>query len=337
MKESKKIYIVSVSLILLFELVFLYYIKYSNQDLTLSDFSLINVGNIFNLAVILIMILGIIIYLRRRQSKTNLITTMVLISLAALFFAFFSTITKFPTGGLYILGAEGDKLFDAIVLTGYHFILFTFLSVIWLKVFRSERKILIRSLINSAIIIFVFLGSTYIFILEKEYSTVDWKLEKNQKNIAVVLGAAVWSDNQPSPSLSRRIERAVELYKKGFVGKILLTGGKAPGEMTEAEVAYEYARRKGMEMSKVKFENLTTSTTEQIKYIKNKLVGDPGIEDIIVISDAYHLVRVLEISKFYNADIKVAASRLKSSSEENKFYRLIRECIALTVFWSFAL
>ena len=293
MKESKKIYSVTISLILLFELVFLYYIKYSNQGLTLLDFSINNIGNIFNLCVTLVMILGVIIYLRRKHSKTNLLTSMVLLSLLALFFAFFSTITKFPDEDIYIFNVEGDKLFDAIALTCYHFILFTFLSIIWFKVFGSERKIFFRSIISSIIIIFMLLGSTYIFILETEYSTINWKLEKNKRNIAVVLGAAVWSDNQPSPSLSRRIERAVELYRKGYVGKILLTGGNAPGEMTEAEVAYEYAKRKGMDMSNVKFENLTTSTSEQIKYIKNKLVGNVEIDDIIVVSDAYHLVRVL--------------------------------------------
>jgi len=336
MKESKKIYSVTISLILLFELVFLYYIKYSNQDLTLLDLSLNNIGNIINLTVTFTLILGIIIYVRRKQSKTNLLTSLVLLSLLALFLAFFSTITKFPGEDIYILGAEGDKLFDAIVLTGYHFILFTFLSTVWLKVFGSEKKVFLRSLINSIIIIFFFLGSTYIFILEREYSTVSWKLEKNKDNIAVVLGAAVWSDNQPSPSLSRRIDRAVELYKKGYIGRILLTGGNAPGEMTEAEVAYEYAKRKGMDMSKVKFETMTTSTSEQIKYIKNKLVGNEEFDNIIVVSDAYHLVRVLEISNFYNTEIKVAASRLKPN-EENNFYRHLRECIALTVFWSFAL
>jgi vancomycin permeability regulator SanA len=196
--------------------------------------------------------------------------------------------------------------------------------------------ILLRSILNSIFIIFIYLGIACIFIQGSGFNSKRWELTKNPNNVAVVLGAAVWSGNQPSPSLSGRIDRAVELFNNGMAGEIILTGGNAPGEKSEAEVAYEYAKRKGMKMSKVKTESLTTSTTEQMKYIKNKLADFEDINDIIVVSDAYHLVRVLEISKFFNIKILVAASRMELK-DENKFYRQLRECIALMVFWSFAL
>ena len=86
----------------------------------------------------------------------------------------------------------------------------------------------------------LFLILTFIYIDNVGYASGRWILNKSDKNIGVVLGAAVWSGNIPSPTLSARVDKALELLEQGFVGKIVLTGGKAPGELPESEVAYEY-------------------------------------------------------------------------------------------------
>jgi vancomycin permeability regulator SanA len=182
----------------------------------------------------------------------------------------------------------------------------------------------------------IFLVIAFVFILTNGYSSDNWSLTKSDKNVAVVLGAAVWSDNQPSPSLSGRVDKGIQLYTSQFVGSILLTGSNAPGEMSEAEVALEYAREMGMDMEKVRYESLTTSTSEQIKYIKKHLFNDENINDVIVVSNAYHLLRIIEISKFFNIKIKVAAPN-SHLNYKKKLYMQLRESIALVVFWSFAL
>jgi vancomycin permeability regulator SanA len=194
----------------------------------------------------------------------------------------------------------------------------------------------LRSFFNALGVILFFLAVTFIYILIKGYPSDRWSLAKSDKNLAVVLGAAVWTNNQPSTSLSTRVDKGIQLYVDNFVGSILLTGGNAPGEMSEAEVALEYAREKGMNMEKVLYETLTTSTSEQLKYIKMHLVDDENVNDIIVVSDEYHLVRIIEISKFYNIKIKVAASSIFLDYKK-KLYMQLRESIALIAFWSFAL
>jgi vancomycin permeability regulator SanA len=183
----------------------------------------------------------------------------------------------------------------------------------------------------------LFLILILIYIDNVSYASGRWILNKSHKNIAVVLGAAVWSGNIPSPTLSARVDKALELLEQGFVGKIVLTGGKAPGELPESEVAYEYSRVKGVDTSKVIKENLTSSTADQVKWIKNNLLTDiDSAGEIILISDAYHLPRAIEISKFYKLDIKVAESVHKQDFKD-KIITKIRESIALFNFWNFAL
>ncbi len=181
-----------------------------------------------------------------------------------------------------------------------------------------------------------FLIVTFLYLEASGYSSDNWSLSKDKKNIGVVLGAAVWSGNKPSPSLSSRVDKAIELFNKGYTGKILFTGSNAPGELSEAEVAFNYAREMGMDTTKISLEQVTTSSSEQIQFIKNKLEPDKEIKDIIIISDSYHLPRILEISRFYNINIKVASSKLQLNFKD-KLYNKIRESLALVVFWCFAL
>ena len=142
----------------------------------------------------------------------------------------------------------------------------------------------------------IFFIVTFLYLEASSYSSDNWSLSKDKENIGVVLGAAVWSGNKSSPSLSSRVDRAIELFNKGYTGKILLTGSNAPGELSEAEVAFNYAKEMGMDTTKISLEQGTTSSSEQIQFIKNKLVPDEEIKDIIIISDSYHLPRVLDVT-----------------------------------------
>ena len=68
---------------------------------------------------------------------------------------------------------------------------------------------------------------------------------------------------------------------------------------------------------------------------KNKLLSYKN-KNVVVISDNYHLVRVLEISNFHNLNVLVVPSDLDQSFEQ-ALYNNLRESLALTVFWLFAI
>ena len=335
-KKYPKIYTLIFSFVMILQLIFLYYIKYLNQGLTLNEFSFNNIGNIFNLVVILCLIIGIIFYFKRKHHDISSLMILMVISTLTLFITYLLTLIELPSLEFYVLGQPGEKIVEAALFTLYQFILFVSISFIWLNALRSDSTVFSKSLFNAVVMLLFFLAITFVFILTRGYSSDNWSLTKSDKNIAVVLGAAVWSGNLPSPSLSVRVDKAINLYTNKFVGGILLTGSNAPGEMSEAEVALEYTKKRGMDMEKVRYESLTTSTSEQIKYIKKYLINDENINDVIVVSNAYHLLRIIEISKFFNINIKVAAPN-SYLNYKKKLYMQLRESIALIVFWSFAL
>jgi vancomycin permeability regulator SanA len=211
--------------------------------------------------------------------------------------------------------------------------LVVFLSTVWLFIIGYNKLLFLRAIINS-IFIFLLLFAFSIFYLNinNKSSVIE---NGNSGNAGVVLGAAVWR-NKPSPSLSSRADKAAKLLNEGKISKIHLTGSNAPGELSESEMAYNYLKSKNVDMTKVEMESRTTSTNEQIRYIKMNLYNKAGIGDVIIISDNYHLSRIKEICNFQNMDIKVVSSDLIHSFRDKLYYNF-REAIGIIIFWLFAL
>jgi vancomycin permeability regulator SanA len=266
--------------------------------LLLSEFSYTNIGNILNAALIFNLIIGVILYLKRSRSVKKPVTIFTFILTITLVVAYIATFIEYPPSDIYFMNQQGNKLVDAALFTIYIFILFTFTSFLWYKNFETKRFVMFKALSSAILMCAFFLFLSYLFLQTRSYNSNKWELSKSDNNIAVVFGAAVWSDNQPSPSLSGRVDRAIELADSAIVGSILLTGGNAPGEMSESRVAFVYAQSKGVDTSIVRIESQTTSTIEQISYIRRNLIYNDDFDDVIVVSDPYHLVRILEISDF---------------------------------------
>lgn len=339
LKKSQTNYPAVIFVLLTVQLAFLFVVKYLNQDIPFNSFSLLKTGNIFNFIVYAGIILGIIFVIRKNKSAINkkVLIAFAVISWILLIIAFITTKLKIVSANVYIFNQPGDKVLTGFLFLFYLLTLFYYLIFLWRIIISRNKSSFIKNILSIVLMLLLFVVLIIIYIDNISYTSDRWTIKKSKKNIAVVLGAAVWTGNIPSPTLSSRVDKALELLEEGFVGKIVFTGGKAPGELPEAEVAYQYARVKGVDKSKVIIETSTSSTTDQIKWIKNNLLKDgKSSAEIILISDSYHLPRAIEISKFFNLDVKVAESTHKLDFKD-KFYNKLRESIALFNFWNFAL
>jgi vancomycin permeability regulator SanA len=336
-KTKNSIFAALIILIIILDLAFLFFIKYHNQNLSLKDFNLRSFGNIANLLFTFLIILGLLIdhFLQRVMVKTKSFLIVFWLTQFFLIAAFISTIMSPLFKNIYFLGQNGNRLFIGSLFTLYNFFQFILVFMAWLIIIKTKNLILLRSMFDSILLMFFILIFVFFFILKKEAGLNDKNITRNADNIGVVLGAAVWSNNKPSPSLAARVDKAISLYEQKKISAIYLTGSNAPGELAESEVALNYIKSTGKNISNIYIETGTTSTNEQMEFIKNKLlVGKP--KNVIVISDRYHLVRVLEIGKFQNLNLKVAPTDL-SLSFEKALYNKGREALALTVFWFFAI
>jgi vancomycin permeability regulator SanA len=283
------------------------------------------------------LILGafILFYSKSIQSDIKYLFPIFIVNQFLLIAVYVASKMSLPFDDFYYLSQNGNRLFIGALYTLYQFTFFVMMFYIWSNIFKVKNLLVLRSFLNAGWIMFFFLILSFVFIVAKEnsFEESDIKLAKN--NVAVVLGAAVWSKNLPSPTLAARVDKALDLLNRGKINAIYLTGGNAPGELAESEVAYNYIKSKIKNVTNVYKETKTKSTNEQIQYIKANLLTNNDKKNIVIISDSYHLIRVIEISNFHNITIEVAPSELPLSFEKALYFK-IREALALVVFWFFA-
>ena len=336
-KKNKRWISIIVITLLVLDLLFLFFIKYKNQDLSLTQFRFTNTGNFLNLLFFIVSVITIIIYSFSRRIRYNgkLLLYFALIITAILIVASVSSVINYSMSGIYIFNHPLHRILTGALFFIFQFAQIFFIIYLLLKILGTEN-IILTTAVDSVLVIIGLLIFTYLFssLQQKDLNTYNSGIKGN--NVAVVLGAAVWSHNQPSPSLKARLDKAIELYKDSVVSYIQLTGSNAPGELSEARVAYNYLLKRGINSDRIWIEEKTTSTSEQIHFIKKELIKKKKIKTIVLISAPYHLMRAEEICKFYNIKVYTASSDITMSAN-SKIYNNVRESVALLAFWLFAL
>lgn len=321
------------------ELFLTFYLKLDLNGLSWKDFNIFYFGNIFNIVLSLLLIIGVvIIFYFRKELKAVDRYVILILSVASLIplvlILFFEQLKiTFPEG--YIFNYPVQKVYLAFLFILSECLqIFTFF-VIWLIIFSYKDFSFLNSLFYSAASIIFLMMFSY-FYTTGAITNLKEINENGEYDVGVILGAAVWSKNQPSPIFKQRIEKTFELYKSGKIKKIHVTGGNAPGEISEAESAKKYLIDLGMNEKDILFESATSTTSEQIRYIKNTLVEKQGMRKILIISDHFHLKRVLEMCKFFNVNAEGIQSGYKLNWKKLLYYR-VRDSIGLLLFWLFAI
>jgi len=341
-KDRKDVILIILSiLVALLDLLILYYVKYRNQHLPfLKNFDLFYIGNIITLLFFLVLILGLFVLLIKRgiAVKGKSIFNFTIVTSALLIVAAIISNVRIEPSYYYIFHEPAEKIIEGFFYLIFQLAEFAFIAFVWLTITRRKKHLLLESILDSMVLFFLVMVGVFLFeLFVPIHKNVPINKEsanlKSDNSVAVVLGAAVWPKNKPSPSLKGRLNKAFQLYELGVVNKIQLTGGNAPGELTEARVGYNYLIDKGILPRDLMLEERTSSTSEQISFIKANLMNNKNEYNIFVVSDAFHLPRVLEICKFFNIKVNVVPS------DQNQFNNIdvnVREIVALTFFWLFS-
>ena len=111
----------------------------------------------------------------------------------------------------------------------------------------------------------------------------------------VVLGAAQY-DGRPSPVFQARLDHAAFLYDENLASKILVTGGKQPGDrFTEAEAGERYLSSAGVPSDAVQGETEGTTTLESLTNLR-AIAEKEGIDSLLLVSDPLHSERIKRIA-----------------------------------------
>lgn len=137
-------------------------------------------------------------------------------------------------------------------------------------------------------------------LLVLAYTT--WRIwdQGNQDNgrpadAIVVLGAAQYN-GVPSPIYRARLDHAIDLFQEGLAPKIVMTGGKLPGDKTtEAEAGRAYAISKGVPSDAILVEDEGRTTLESLRTV-SQILRENDLKSAVFVSDRTHMLRVLRIA-----------------------------------------
>jgi vancomycin permeability regulator SanA len=319
-------YKILILIIILFEIIFsivITYFKYLNQNLPFHSFSILKLPNLLTLfefvLIVLILIVGYKNTIQISHQSFYFILSGYLFSCALIII-----------GQLFLVNYR-EALF--LIYIYLKIIIISYLIILNLK---DKYPILIKTFVCSIVITVVILSIiiSYILFIPTYNDKIHDKSIKS--DIAVIFGAAVWGKNRPSPIFKERILKGLELYKKGIVKYLAVTGGYAKSEISEAEVAKKFLIKQGVDESAILFENGSSSTIEQVHFIRDIISGQNKIKKIIIVSDFFHLRRISEICIFNDIYAISIYSHLPSIEENNIIY-VLRESIGLILFWKFGI
>lgn len=123
----------------------------------------------------------------------------------------------------------------------------------------------------------------------------------------VILGAAVREDG-PSPTLRRRTLHGAALFHDGRGDVVIVCGGLGQFAPTEAEAMAEVLRGAGVPDSAIRLEDTSTNTAQNIRNALPilRLLGE---DDVVIVSDAYHLPRARLIARREGLRVAVSAPK----------------------------
>lgn len=162
-----------------------------------------------------------------------------------------------------------------------------------IKIFKSYKKIaVILGLVVGLALVAIFLVNLDINLKTKQYIFLD--IEGVPKTeVALILGAKVFTDGRLSDMLRDRADMAIELYNGGKVSKILMSGDHGTKEYDEVNAVKKYLLEKGISGEDIFLDYAGFDTYDSIYRAKEIFQA----QSVIIVSQNFHLPRAVYIGR----------------------------------------
>lgn len=161
------------------------------------------------------------------------------------------------------------------------------------------------------------------------YIAIDGSRDRGEHaDAALVLGFALADDGSARPQLVGRIAHAVDLYKRGVVAKLVLSGGVGKNGHTEASVMRDLALAAGVPPDALVLDEDARSTIENFACAR-PLLDRLGAHSVLVVTEPWHMTRAMLLARRHG--LPAAASPASSEiweSPRHAAYWLFRDAVA---------
>lgn len=188
------------------------------------------------------------------------------------------------------------------------------------------RIILGTTLLGLVLALAVFIPAAWILFTNSK-GIYDDPVGVPSTPVAIVFGAGLQPDGRPSLMLADRVDAAVELYRAGKVGRILMTGDNSKPGYDEVSAMKQRAVARGVPSDLVNLDYAGFRTYDSAYRAKAVF----GIEQAVLVTQRYHLPRALFLARSFGIEaVGLAAGQDHYRGQE---YYNLRELAALSASW----
>lgn len=170
----------------------------------------------------------------------------------------------------------------------------------------SERTRKVLKILSIAVVIgliFVLIGACInLYVIhtggKRIYSVKA--MRGSQADCILVLGAGLKPDGSPSDMLRDRLSFACDLWEEGVSDTVLVSGDRASESYDEVTAMKNYLLAHGVPEEAILEDPKGYSTSESLKRAKDVF----GYENVVVVTQRYHLYRALYIAQKTGLDAK---------------------------------
>jgi len=155
------------------------------------------------------------------------------------------------------------------------------------------------------LIVLIFLAGI-LLLFAANFLLVENTNNLQKADAILVLGYKVNDDGNLSPTLQSRVDKGMELYKKGFSKHLIFTGGAVANSHIESLAMKKYAIENGIDKNALFAETQSQNTIENAFY-SDVIFQSLQAKKIIVVSSAYHTKRAKKIFSNYTYQTQYVA------------------------------
>jgi len=183
---------------------------------------------------------------------------------------------------------------------------------------------LIRNLILLVLFILSIILVPYFIVNDYHKYTLSSEDTENSSvkipKTAIVLGSGVRSDGTPGDVLTSRLDLSIDLYKKGAVNKIVLSGYNPSGVYNEPRVMKNYLKTTGLPEASLVVDDGGHDTLGTCQ----STIEDLGIIRAIIITQPGHLDRAMYICRSLGMEA-YGAEAIVTGTQGAIYFQSLRE------------
>jgi vancomycin permeability regulator SanA len=138
----------------------------------------------------------------------------------------------------------------------------------------------------------------------------------------IVLGTRVLLDGTPASGLGERLELARELYRRGAVHRLIVSGAALPNGYDEPGAMARWLVARGVPAADIALDRGGLRTAATMANAR-----DAGVSEALICTQSYHLPRALYLARHAGIDAIGVVAHAHGSTAENIQY-FIREALA---------